>query len=79
MSVTMMIDKTNIQLLATIVDSNNEEESEYRFLVDEEYVKYITVGPGVFPKKKMIAPLHPCTLRCCQPSLPVSRTRVTFP
>lgn len=40
----------NIQLLATLVDSNDEEESEYRFLVDEEHVKYVTVDPGMFPK-----------------------------
>jgi predicted Ser/Thr protein kinase len=41
---------SNVQLLATLVDSNDEEESEYRFLVDEKHVKYVTVDPGVFPK-----------------------------
>jgi len=41
---------TNLQLLATLVDSNDEEESEYRFLVDEKHVKYVTVDPGVLPK-----------------------------
>lgn len=47
-----MIAKTNsnIQLLATLVDFEDEEESEYRFLVDDKHVKYVTVDPGVFPK-----------------------------
>lgn len=41
---------SNIQLLATLVDSKDEEESEYRFLVDGKHVKYVTVDPGVLPR-----------------------------
>ncbi|TGJ80956.1 hypothetical protein E0Z10_g7808 [Xylaria hypoxylon] len=44
------ITNSNVRLLAALVDSNDEEESEYRLLVDEEHVKYVTVDPGVFPK-----------------------------
>ncbi|KAI0401774.1 hypothetical protein F4802DRAFT_609200 [Xylaria palmicola] len=44
------ITNSNVRLLTVLVDSNDEEESEYRFLVDEEHVKYVTVDPGVFPK-----------------------------
>ena len=40
----------NVQLLATLVDFNDEEESEYRFLVDGKHTKYVTVDPGVLPK-----------------------------
>lgn len=40
----------NVQLLAVIADFNDEEESEYRFLVEDKHVKYVTVDPGVFPK-----------------------------
>ncbi|KAI0490601.1 hypothetical protein F4859DRAFT_13847 [Xylaria cf. heliscus] len=45
-----MTPNPNIQILATLVDFNDEEESEYRMLVDNKHVKYITVDPGVFPK-----------------------------
>ncbi|KAI1423889.1 hypothetical protein F5Y12DRAFT_797930 [Xylaria sp. FL1777] len=41
---------SNIRLLANLVDPSDEEESEYRFLVDEEYVKYVTIDAGVLPK-----------------------------
>jgi hypothetical protein len=44
------ITNTNLQLLAALVDSKDEEDSEYRFLVDEQHVKYVTVDPGVLPK-----------------------------
>jgi hypothetical protein len=39
----------NVQLLATLVDANDEDESEYRFLVDGTRVKYVTVAPGILP------------------------------
>lgn len=42
--------KSNVQLLVTLVDYQDEDESEYRFLVDEKHVKYVTVDPGVLPK-----------------------------
>ncbi|KAI1109136.1 hypothetical protein F5Y14DRAFT_43272 [Nemania sp. NC0429] len=52
----------NIQLLACLVDSPDEEEneveSEYRFLINEKDVKYVTVDPGVFPKdERTFAPV----------------------
>jgi hypothetical protein len=40
----------NVRLLATLVDPNDEEEGEYRFLVDGTHVKYVTVAPGTLPK-----------------------------
>ncbi|KAI0536709.1 hypothetical protein GGR58DRAFT_378695 [Xylaria digitata] len=40
----------NIQLLTVLVDSKDEDESEYRFLINGKDVKYVTVDPGVFPK-----------------------------
>ncbi len=40
----------NVQLLATLVDTNGEDENEYRFLVDGTRVKYVTVAPGILPK-----------------------------
>lgn len=41
---------SNVRLLNTLVDWDDEEEGDYRFLVDEKYVKYVTVDPGVLPK-----------------------------
>lgn len=40
---------TNIQLLATLVDAADVDESEYRFL-DGKHVKYVSVDPGILPK-----------------------------
>lgn len=41
---------SNVQLLANLVDPDDEEDSEYRFLVDQRHIKYVTVAPGVLPK-----------------------------
>ncbi|EHK23712.1 uncharacterized protein TRIVIDRAFT_63870 [Trichoderma virens Gv29-8] len=41
---------SNVELLAVLVDWDDEEEGEYRFLVDGKHVKYVTVDPGVIPK-----------------------------
>ncbi len=40
----------NVRLLAVLVDPDDTDESEYRFLVDGRHVKYVTVAPGVLPK-----------------------------
>lgn len=41
---------SNLKLLTLLVDSNDEDESEYRFLVDGKHVKYVTVDAGALPK-----------------------------
>lgn len=41
---------SHAQLLAVLADFDDEEETEYRFLVDGLHVKYVTVDPGVLPK-----------------------------
>jgi predicted Ser/Thr protein kinase len=40
----------NIKLLTTLVDLNDEKDGEYRFLVDNRNVKYVSVAPGSLPK-----------------------------
>lgn len=45
---------SHAQLLANLVDPDDEEDSEYRFLVDQTHVKYVTVAPGVLPKSDRI-------------------------
>ncbi|KAF2972704.1 hypothetical protein GQX73_g1006 [Xylaria multiplex] len=55
----------DIQILTLLVDSKDEDESEYRFLINGKDVKYVTVDPGVFPKDdRNFAPiLEPSTGR----------------
>ncbi|EFY85437.1 hypothetical protein MAC_08502 [Metarhizium acridum CQMa 102] len=54
---------SNVQLLATLVDLMDEEESEYRFLIDGKHVKYVTVDPGVLPRDdRAFAPILLATL-----------------
>lgn len=38
-----------IKLLAALVDPDGDEEDEYRFLVDEKHVKYVTIEAGALP------------------------------
>lgn len=40
---------SNVQLLTVLVDADDKEDGEYRFLVDEKHVKYVTVSPGALP------------------------------
>lgn len=39
---------TNVQLLACLVDEDDYDDSDYRFVVDEKHVKYVTAAPGAF-------------------------------
>jgi Lipopolysaccharide kinase (Kdo/WaaP) family len=41
---------SNVQLLTLLVDSEDQEDSEYRFLVDGRDVKYVTVAPISLPR-----------------------------
>lgn len=41
---------SHVQLLANLVDPDDEEDSEYRYLVDQTHVKYVSVAPSVLPK-----------------------------
>ncbi|KAK4040024.1 alpha-galactosidase a precursor [Parachaetomium inaequale] len=50
MSIPSPVVNSHVQLLAALVDFDDKEESEYRFLVDGRHVKYVTVDPGVLPK-----------------------------
>ncbi|KAI5861421.1 hypothetical protein GGS23DRAFT_150359 [Durotheca rogersii] len=39
---------SNVQLLSCLIDEEDTGDSEYRFLVDRQTVKYVTTAPGVF-------------------------------
>ncbi|OIW28339.1 hypothetical protein CONLIGDRAFT_577520 [Coniochaeta ligniaria NRRL 30616] len=38
----------NVKLLACLVDTDDTEDSDYRFLVDGQQVKYVITAPGAF-------------------------------
>ncbi|KAI1260731.1 hypothetical protein F5Y18DRAFT_404355 [Xylariaceae sp. FL1019] len=38
----------NIQLLACLVDEDDTDDSDYRFLADGQHVRYVTTAPGTF-------------------------------
>ncbi|KAK3337777.1 hypothetical protein B0T19DRAFT_413497 [Cercophora scortea] len=40
----------NVQLLAAMVNTNGQEDGDFRFLVDGTHVKYVTVAPAILPK-----------------------------
>lgn len=39
----------NVQLLTLLVDTDDQEDGEYRFLINGTHVKYVTVAPGTLP------------------------------
>ncbi|RBR20694.1 uncharacterized protein FIESC28_05211 [Fusarium coffeatum] len=41
----------NVRLLAVLTDSETDEKSEYRFLVDDTHVRYVTLDGGLIPPK----------------------------
>ncbi|CAM1509846.1 Fc.00g001810.m01.CDS01 [Cosmosporella sp. VM-42] len=52
---------SNVELLAALVDFNDTDDADdgaYRFLVDGEEVKYVTIEPGVLPQdERTFAPV----------------------
>jgi hypothetical protein len=38
----------NVRLLACLIDEEDTDDSDYRFLVDGQLVKYISTAPGAF-------------------------------
>ncbi|KAH7262450.1 hypothetical protein BKA59DRAFT_463782 [Fusarium tricinctum] len=39
----------NVKLLAVLADAEQDEKSEYRFLVDDTHVRYVTLDGGLIP------------------------------
>ncbi|WYZ41167.1 hypothetical protein EsH8_V_000062 [Colletotrichum jinshuiense] len=38
----------NVRLLACLIDDDDADDSDYRFLVDKQHVKYVSTAPGAF-------------------------------
>ncbi|KAK0765052.1 hypothetical protein N5P37_002528 [Trichoderma harzianum] len=60
---------SNVQLLAVLVDWNDEEEGEYRFLVGGKDTRYVTVEPGGHVSKDPLSG-HPVFSYYTQSDLP---------
>ncbi|KAI3326055.1 hypothetical protein HD806DRAFT_432727 [Xylariaceae sp. AK1471] len=62
---------SNVQLLACLVDEDeDEEDSDYRFLVDGQNVKYISTAPGTFRGAEDNRTFEPILLAKLLPSFP---------
>ncbi|KAK7420321.1 hypothetical protein QQZ08_010454 [Neonectria magnoliae] len=49
---------SNVELLAALVDPDDGDDGEYRFLVDGRHVKYVSVSPGSLPQDdRALAPV----------------------
>jgi hypothetical protein len=45
--------QNNFKLLQAYVDSSDEDESEFRILVDDKFVKYLTMDPKMYNPEEM--------------------------
>ncbi|KAF5572400.1 kinase-like domain-containing protein [Fusarium pseudoanthophilum] len=61
---------TNVQLLACLVDDDDTSNSDYRFLVDGPYVKYVSKAPGTFLGAEEDRTFEPTLLGELLPSFP---------
>ncbi|PIA93775.1 hypothetical protein CB0940_04838 [Cercospora beticola] len=50
---TAQLKNTNVRLLACSFDEDGSTDSDYRFLLDEKNVKYVSTAPGVFPDRPL--------------------------
>ncbi|KAF5000135.1 hypothetical protein FGRMN_1949 [Fusarium graminum] len=60
----------NVRLLACLVDEDDIDDSDYRFLVDEKHVKYVTTAPGAFLGAEDDRTFEPILLGELLPSFP---------
>lgn len=65
---------TNVRLLACLVDDDDGDstptDSDYRFLVDKQHVKYVTTAPGTFRGAEENMNFEPILLSELLPPLP---------
>ncbi|EEY17802.1 conserved hypothetical protein [Verticillium alfalfae VaMs.102] len=62
---------TNVRLLACLVDEEDTDYSEYRFLVDRQHVKYVTTAPGTCRGAEDCRTFGPTLLSQLLPPLPI--------
>lgn len=61
---------TNVTLLTCLVDEDDVDDSDYRFLVDGQQVKYVTTAPGTFRGDKDSRTFAPILLGKLLPPFP---------
>ncbi|KAM0327405.1 hypothetical protein ACHAQA_005691 [Verticillium albo-atrum] len=62
---------TNVKLLACLVDEDDTDNSDYRFLLDRQHVKYVTTGPGTFSGAEDCRTFEPILLSELLPPFPI--------
>ncbi|KAH6665059.1 hypothetical protein EV126DRAFT_464649 [Verticillium dahliae] len=62
---------TNVRLLACLVDEEDIDDSDYRFLVDRQHVKYVTTAPGTFRGAEDCRTFEPILLSQLLPPFPI--------
>ncbi|KAM0561379.1 hypothetical protein ACHAPJ_003259 [Fusarium lateritium] len=62
---------SNVSLLACLVDTEDASDSDYRFLVDKQHVKYITTSPGTFLGAEDDRTFEPILLGQLLPPFPI--------
>lgn len=61
----------NVQLLACLVDEDNTDDSDYRFLIDRQHIKYVTTAPGTFREAEDHRTFEPILLGKLFPPFPI--------
>jgi len=60
----------NVQLMACLLDDDDTDDSDYRFLVDGKHVKYLITAPGIFRGAKEDRCFEPILLGELLPPFP---------
>jgi len=61
----------NVRLLACLVDEDDTDDSDYRFLFDRQHVKYVTTAPGTFRGAEDDRTFEPILLGKLLPPFPI--------
>jgi predicted Ser/Thr protein kinase len=61
----------NVRLLACLVDEDDTDDSDYRFLFDRQHVKYVTTAPGTFRGAEDYRTFEPILLGKLLPHFPI--------
>lgn len=68
----------NVQLMACLLDYDDTDASDYRFLVDGKHVKYVTTAPGTFRGAEDDRGFEPILLGELLPQFPVGAWNKAF-
>ncbi|KAI5460313.1 hypothetical protein BGZ63DRAFT_472868 [Mariannaea sp. PMI_226] len=69
---TIQHNNANVRLLACLLDGDDTDDSDYRFLIDGQHIKYITTAPGTFLGDENDRLFEPVLLQELMPAFPTS-------